>query len=130
MVRPSRVLLIDDDEMIAESFRILLEDRGVIVDVSRNLRSALDHRPPHQFDVVFVDPFMSGTIPFVPRDTIARLRTVFSEAMLVVITWYGTEDLQEGVRAATPASLLQKPQSIMKLAELVDRNRALQTVSA
>lgn len=115
------VLLIDDDEMIAESFRVLLEDRGFHVEVVRSVRAALTRLGGANVDVIFVDPFMSGAIPFVPSDSIAQLRRLQPHAKLVVLTWYGTSALEQSVRAVPPSELLQKPQSLTTLAAMVER---------
>ena len=114
------VLLIDDDEMIAESFRVLLEERGYAVEVARNVRAALVRLAGASVDVIFIDPFMSGAIPFVPADSIVQLRRLQPHAKLVVLTWYGTSALEQSVRAVPPADLLQKPQSLTTLASLVE----------
>jgi DNA-binding NtrC family response regulator len=115
------VLLLDDDEMIAESFRVLLEDRGYRVDVVRNVRDAFGRLSSSAFDLIFIDPFMSGAIPLVPADTITQLRRLQPHAKLVVLTWYGTGTLERCVKSVSPSELLQKPQSLTTLAAIVEK---------
>lgn len=124
-MRNCRVLLIDDDEMIAESFRLVLEARDIDVDVATNARAAGEMLCSDAgFDVVFVDPFMTGSIPFAPEETLARIRRDQGCAIIVVLTWYGTESLANAVGVAAPSALLQKPQSLGVLADFVDQVRS------
>jgi DNA-binding NtrC family response regulator len=115
------VLLIDDDEMIAESFRVLLEDRGFSVDVARCIRDGFARLEAAPVDVVFFDPFMSGAVPLPPSESLRKLRSLHPAAELVILTWYGTSALEHAVRGIAPAQLLQKPQSLTTLASIAAR---------
>src|SRR5204862_7661569 len=72
-----RILLIDDDELIAGSLRCYLAKNGCEVDVALDAPEAERLMKSGRYDVIVVDPYLTGGIYYdsgVLIDTIARLQ--------------------------------------------------------
>ncbi|HWW61708.1 MAG TPA: response regulator, partial [Thermoanaerobaculia bacterium] len=57
-----RVLLIDDDEIIARSLCRYLAKQGCDVDVAMDQASATALMQAHRYQVVLVDPYLTGGV--------------------------------------------------------------------
>jgi ActR/RegA family two-component response regulator len=113
-----RVLLVDDDELVAGTLRHYLVERGCVVDVALETRTAHVLLASHHYAVVVVDPFLTGSIHDDSRMLLGIVRDLQPDANVIVLTGYGSPELVRDVIDRN-ASMLTKPQPIVSLGEAV-----------
>ena len=72
----SRVLVIDDDDLVLVIIRKMLEAEMFSVDVSVSAREALDRLPKTRYDAIFCDMWMPG---MTGKDFYEQLKKEFPE---------------------------------------------------
>jgi DNA-binding NtrC family response regulator len=113
-----RVLLIDDDELIAGSLRQYLCRQGVDVDVAVEHDAATKMMRAQRYGVVVVDPYLTGGVHLEEQELIDSISSLQPAAEVIVVTGYGSPELAQ--RATdSKLSLLAKPQSVVALSELI-----------
>jgi DNA-binding NtrC family response regulator len=113
-----RVLLIDDDELVAGSLRDCLVRNGRQVDVAVDLSSSVELMDARQYGVILVDPYLTGRL----RDDdslLDAIRTSQPAASLIVLTAYGSPSLAMSAERLHAAALLEKPQSVAFLSNVI-----------
>ncbi|HEV7239314.1 MAG TPA: response regulator [Thermoanaerobaculia bacterium] len=119
MPTQDRVLLIDDDEQVAGSLREYLVRNGSLVDVAVDLSSAehlLDAQP---YEVIVVDPYLTGGVEHSDGALLSMIRVRQPSAALIVLTGYGSSALTISAERERAYAVLTKPQSVVDLSELV-----------
>jgi PAS domain S-box-containing protein len=115
---PLRILVVDDEEAVADSMAIMLRLDGNRVEVARSgvaaIQIAVDFRP----DVVLLDIGMSGMNGYETAQAL-RAGTRGSELFLVAVTGYGDEQAQERAREAGFDRYLIKPVEPDQLVQLL-----------
>jgi CheY-like chemotaxis protein/two-component sensor histidine kinase len=114
-----RVLLVDDERLIAMSLGKMLTLHGYIVDVAHSGAEALAHAPQFQPQAILLDIGMPGMDGY---ETARRLRELPGGAdfRLVAVSGYGDEAAQAQSRAAGFDSHLTKPVNYQRLAAELD----------
>jgi DNA-binding NtrC family response regulator len=114
----SRVLLIDDDELIAGSLRQYLARQGCDVDVAVEHSVATKLMRSNHYGVVVVDPYLTGAVHQDDGEMLGDIATLQPRASVIVVTGYGSPEL---TRMASDAklALLPKPQSVVALSEYI-----------
>ena len=114
----ARVLLIDDDDLIAGSLRQYLARQGCDVDVAVEHSAATMLMRSNRYGVVVVDPYLTGAVHMENSDMLDDIVLLQPSASVIVVTGYGSPEL---TRLASDArlSLLPKPQSVVVLSELI-----------
>ena len=114
-----RVLLIDDDELVAGSLREYLVKSGKQVDVAVDVPSSVGLMDARQYGVIVVDPYLTGHAD--PRDhsVLETIRTLQPDAALIVLTAYGSPSLAASAARLHASALLAKPQSVISLNDYV-----------
>ena len=116
---PGRVLLIDDDDMIAGSLRQYLVHRGFPVDVAPDGSAARALMLSGSYSVVVVDPYLTGGVH---RDRSTLVDTVCSlqpHASVIVLTAYDSPAVMQIAADCKVVALLTKPQSVVTLSTLI-----------
>ena len=112
------VLLIDDDQLVAGCLSRYLVASEWIVDVATDSASAEALMGVRRYSVVVMDPYLTGA-PVEDRGTlISTVHELQPDAALIVLTAYGSADL-ERTSAACRATLLAKPQSVLALRDAI-----------
>ena len=112
--------MIDDDEQVAGSLREYLTRRGTLVDVALEPSSAQTLMRAGVYDVVLVDPFLTGGVHEAGGALLASIRELQPCAALIVLTGYPSAALEEEAAAGGHlTTLLSKPQSVVSLSELL-----------
>jgi DNA-binding NtrC family response regulator len=116
--KAGKVLLIDDDDLIAGSLRQYLARQGCDVDVAVEQTSAAKLMRAQPYRVIIVDPFLTGGVHHLSTALIDDIALLQPEASVMVVTGYGSPELSQ---LATSARLpiLVKPQSVVTLGELI-----------
>ena len=112
------ILLIDDDQLIAGSLRQYLLATGWVVEVGNDRVAAEDLLRARQYSVIVIDPYLTGTISEDRDLLMCTARRLQPEAALIVLTGYGSTDLQRAA-ADCRAAVLDKPQSVIALSEAI-----------
>jgi len=103
-----KVLVVDDDPVIARSFDRVLSGKGYAVITARDGDEALRKLRDEKYDVVFTDikmPGMSGL------EVAERVKASQPWLPVVIVTGYGTDDNEARAEAAGVSGFLRKPLS-------------------
>ena len=123
---PLNILIAEDEEDIAEQYKIGFEDRGhkvkityngvECINVYRRARQTLDEEDPIIYDAVIIDHNM----PLKNGATLAEeIREINPEQTIVFATAYGNQ-LITGLDSFEDVDILAKPLSIKNLVRLVE----------
>jgi two-component system response regulator RegA len=115
----TRVLLIDDDELIAGSLRRYLVTQGFAVDVALEPASAAKLMASSAYGVVVVDPYLTGEVVHSTDALIETVRRLQPLASLIVLTGYSSPALHVAATLNGAAAVLSKPQSVTCLGDLI-----------
>src|SRR3954468_22726665 len=107
-----RVLLIDDDELIAGSLRRYLLTQGFAVDVALEPASAAKLMASSSYGVIVVDPYLTGEVAHANSTLIDVVRTLQPHATLIVLPGYSSPAVQLAATVNGAAAVLSKPQSV------------------
>jgi len=113
-----KILLIDDDELIAGSLRQYLLAKGCDVDVALEGGMARSLMGTQTYGLVLVDPYLTGGVHFDDSALLDSISLLQPDASVLVVTGYGSTDLAQ-LTSAAKISLINKPQSIVALSEFI-----------
>lgn len=116
---PKTILLIDDDDLIAGSLRQVLQMDGCDVDVAVDSCAAAMLMTKRTYDVILVDPFLTGGVRREDGDVIARIRSLQPEASLIVLTGYESPELVRAASDGHVSAMLTKPQPVVFLSQFL-----------
>src|SRR5665647_751513 len=103
-----KVLVVDDDPVVAKSFDRVLSAKGYAVITASSGQEALNKLEAEDYDVVFTDikmPGMSGL------DMAEQLKQRRPWLPVVIVTGYGSPDNEARAEAAGVSGFLRKPLS-------------------
>jgi CheY-like chemotaxis protein len=103
-----KVLVVDDDPVVARSFDRVLSDKGYAVITASDGPEALKKLADAEYDVVFTDIRMPGMDGI---EVAERAKARRPWVPVVIITGYGTQENQARADAAGVAQFLHKPLS-------------------
>lgn len=113
-----KVLLIDDDDLIAGSLRQYLALQGCDVDVALEQGIATELMRAHEYGVVVVDPYLTGALHMEQSALLDSIAHFQPSASVIVVTGYGSAELARRARDSRIA-LLNKPQSVVALTDAI-----------
>jgi len=120
---PKAILLIDDDELIAVSLRQVLQLDGCDVDVALDSGTAAVLMTKRRYDVILVDPYLTGGVHREEGDLIAHIRALQPATNLIVLTGYGSPELDRSASHGGVSAILTKPQSVVFLSQFLVSER-------
>ncbi|HEY7740437.1 MAG TPA: response regulator [Steroidobacteraceae bacterium] len=103
-----KVLVVDDDPVVARSFDRVLTGKGYAVISARDGVEALQKLKDEKYDVVFTDIKMPGMNGI---EVARRIKASQPWLPVVIVTGYGTDENEAQARAAGVAGFLHKPLS-------------------
>lgn len=103
-----KVLVVDDDPVVGESFNRVLSGKGYAVITAQNGQEALDKLESEQYDVVFTDLRMPGMTGL---EVAERVKARQPWTPVVIVTGYGSQRSEERARAVGVSDFLHKPLS-------------------
>jgi DNA-binding NtrC family response regulator len=110
---PSKsILLIDDDDLIAGSLRQVLLSARCDVDVAVDSATARTMMAERSYDIVMVDPYLTGGVHKDGCDLVNNIQTQQPAANVIVLTGYSSPELAQAAADGKITALLSKPQSI------------------
>jgi len=116
MSEKTSVLVVDDNEDLAQTFSMILKRRGFDVDIAQDGACAVDKFKSRHYDVTLMDiimPVMNGVEAF------RRMKQIDPEAKVILMTaYYDDEELQTAVDEGA-YSAIHKPIGIEQIIELI-----------
>jgi CheY-like chemotaxis protein len=118
--RNASILLVDDDELVTRSFRMLLEGYGYDIDAHDDPREALAAfcRNPHKYDLAVVDMVMPG---MTGMELAQRLKSHGTEIKIMICTGYLLDISPAELLEAGIEKILYKPITGADMATNVER---------
>jgi DNA-binding NtrC family response regulator len=115
---PKAILLIDDDDLIAGSLRQVLASSGCDVDVALEPCTARTLMAKRAYDVVLVDPYLTGGVHQQSGELLEAIGTLQPHAAVIVLTGYDSELLHTAADGRV-SKILTKPQPITFLSQFI-----------
>lgn len=113
-----RVLLIDDDDLIAGGLRQYLALQGCMVDVAVECSSAEQLMRGAPYGVIVVDPFLTGAVHGLGTELIGAIERLQPGAKVMVVTGYGSRQLT-ALASGPRRSFHAKPQPVTTLGDFI-----------
>lgn len=113
-----KVLVVDDDPVVGQSFSRVLSGKGYIVITAEDGYDALAKLRAEKYDLVFTDlrmPGMNG------MDVAEQVKARQPWTPVVIVTGYGSKRSEERARAAGVSGFLHKPLSPEMIEESTER---------
>jgi CheY-like chemotaxis protein len=101
-----RILVVDDDKVVGESFDRVLTGKGYHVDTALSGKEAFEKFAGGHFDMVFTDLRMPGQDGL---EVAKRIKEMNPWLPVVVVTGYGTEEAEARARSIGVNEFLHKP---------------------
>lgn len=101
-----KTLLIDDDEFVRDSLRLLFESRGCFLLTVRTAEDGIEALKAHGFDVIITDyrlPGMDGL------ELCKALQKTHPHAMKIMITAYPSRAVRDEANSIGVQELIEKP---------------------
>jgi len=86
----AQILIIDDEDIIREMLRDILEPEGYVILDAENGKKALEIYDPETIDLVITDIMMPETDGF---ETISALKDIKPDIKIIALTGYGLHNL-------------------------------------
>lgn len=112
-----RILVIDDEVMIREMFKAVLNGDRYDVVVSGDGITALESVKTQDFDLVFLDLKMPGLDGV---ETLRRIRQIDGGLPVVIITGYPDSDMLSHALELGPLGVIKKPFSGVDIQKAID----------
>lgn len=122
-----KVLLIDDDDLVAGSLCQHLVRQGCDVDVALQSATADSLMRAARYEVVLVDPYLTGGVHRNSAELIASIRELQPAAAIIVLTGYGSPALLRIAEERKITAFLNKPQPVTELGRTVLRLTSQET---
>jgi CheY-like chemotaxis protein len=113
-----RVLVVDDDQVVGQSFERVLSGKGYKVDTAMSGREAFEKYAGADFDMVFMDLKMPGPGGL---EVAERIKEMNPWLPIVVVTGYGSQEQEEKAKAIGVAEFLHKPLTPSAIEEVAAR---------
>lgn len=115
--KTSRILIVEDDPIIAKLISCGLSDCGYSVQVCGSAEDGLSHTEKENFDLILTDLFMSGMDGL---ELIQRLRPRHKETPVILLTAFGSADIAIKAAKGGAFDYLSKPFQMSDLLPIVD----------
>ena len=113
-----KIVVIDDEPSVLESFKMILQIKDYEVDTFPDGPAAISKREKGKYDICFVDyklPEMDGL------QVLKRVKEIDPSIEVIVVTAYASEKSQSDAIALGALEYLRKPFLMEEIYELVDR---------
>jgi DNA-binding NtrC family response regulator len=113
------ILVVDDEELMAESLAAWLREDGYAVDTAASGREAIDKARSRSYAIYFIDLRMPGGLDGI--ETMIEIRRLQPEASVVIITAYATVDTAVAAMKEGAQEYIVKPCNPAEISLLVGR---------
>jgi DNA-binding NtrC family response regulator len=104
--KKTRLLVVDDEEIVGKRLRIALEKDGYVVDVAQSGRLAIEQLQKQEFDVVVTDVRMDDLDGL---DVLEAVQVNSPRTKTILITGYATAEIARGALAKGAFDFIAKP---------------------
>jgi putative nucleotidyltransferase with HDIG domain len=121
-----KLLIVDDEIRILESFSLLLNDLGFAVKTASNAEEALNLVGTEKFDIVFLDQHLGAAKG---TDVMSRMSAMVPDLYFVIITANGNTDLAVDSLKKGASDFITKPffiADLLKSINHIDKKRELE----
>lgn len=101
-----KTLLVDDDEFVRDSLRLLFESRGCYLLAVETAEDGMKALAKEDFDVIITDYKLPGIDGL---EFCRKIRSDHPRALKILITAYGSRAVEEEASAAGIEELIEKP---------------------
>ncbi len=119
MKRQWQILVVDDEEVMRESFAAWLKEDGYSVDVAASGREAIARAAEKDYAIYFIDLKMPGGIDGI--ETMMEIKKLHPEASIIIITAYATVDTAIKAMKEGAQEYIVKPCNLEEISLLVSR---------
>ena len=119
------ILIVDDNEDLAETFAMILKRRGFSVETAGNGTSAVDKFKEQTYDVTLMDivmPEMNGVEAF------KKIKEMQPGAPVILMTAYSDEELIQTARDEGVHQIIHKPIHVEQLIKLITEAASSQPI--
>lgn len=112
----ARILVVDDEKLICEEFRDILEDEGHDVETALNGMEALQKVEDASYDIVFLDvlmPRMEG------REVFEEMKKLNASLPIVMMSGYLPPNKEQDVLRMGALACLRKPLELDRVRSLI-----------
>ncbi len=113
----AKILVVDDEKLICEEFKAILQEEGHDVDTAYNGMEGLEKIKAQQFDIVFLDvlmPRMEG------REAFEKIKQI-SQVPVVIMSGYIPPNKEREILALGAVAVLKKPLDLNRVRNLVQQ---------
>ena len=114
-----RILVLDDDELVRDTFAAILSDEGYGVCCASCAKEALHHLTEQKFDVMLCDIFMPETNGL---ELLPQIHAAYPNMPVILVTGYGTVDMARDALRNGASDFITKPCNPGDLPIIVERN--------
>ena len=117
-LREMRILLVDDDEWIRDSLRLLFESEGCHLIALETAEEGLEEINRQAYDIIISDyklPGMDGL------EFLERVNCSYPDALTMMITAYGSRDVFLKARETRIQEFIDKPFTIQSFEDSLSR---------
>ena len=119
MKERARILVVDDDESVRSTFKVILEEHGYVVDTAENGREAIEKSHKNFYNAAFIDirlPDMEGT------QLLTEMKETTPKMVKIIVTGYpALQNAIEAVNKGADAYVLKPPKMKDVLSMLKER---------
>lgn len=117
---PRKLLIVDDEEPILFAMREYFTTRGYAVDCARELEEAEALISNIQYDLVIADMRLTGIQAAEGLELVAFVRQRCFSARIIIMTAYGTSEMEGEAWRLGVDFFLHKPQPLPEVAQIVE----------
>lgn len=117
---PARILVVDDEPSILFALEDFFSSRGYQVDCATALEEALALLVAHPYRLLIADLRLEGVRGTQGLEVAAVARSASPEVRIIVLTAYGTPEVEERARSLGADAFLHKPMPLADLAQIAD----------
>jgi putative nucleotidyltransferase with HDIG domain len=122
-----RVLIVDDDHLVRDTLRFLLEDAGYDVWAVAHGADALAVLESQSIDIVLSDIFMPGMNGF---DLLKQIRQRRPDVPVILVTGFGNIDMARQALKEGATDFITKPYNVNEIPILIERNLMRHTLES
>jgi DNA-binding response OmpR family regulator len=117
--RPSRILIVDDEEDILFAFKRALCEPGMKIDIAGNLCSAVSLLSKHSYSAIVTDLRLGGADKLEGLMVVCMAKNSHPTTKVIVITAYGTTDIRQKTFNAGTDIYIEKPVSPREVSKIL-----------
>ncbi len=122
-----RVLIVDDDNLVRDTLRFVLEDAGYDVWATAHGADALAVLESQPIDIVLSDIFMPGMNGF---DLLKQIRARRPDVPVILVTGFGNIEMARQALKEGATDFITKPYNVHEIPILIERNLTRHTLES